>query len=265
MPSATSSRLSGRARDASMARHQVARRDRGEALELHQLLDRQLVEVGRVVDEPRRDELEHPLLTQPLDVHGRARRVVGDALHPLGRAVDVRAVGVALAGQADERLAARRARRRELPLRLAPRRHAGPVRDRSHDLGDDVARLAHDHQVARAHVLRRHLVLVVQRGHAHGGAADEDRLEPGERRGPARPPDRHHDVEQPGGALLGRELEGDGPAGRPRRGAEHGVQRQVVDLGDDAVDLVGQVVARRGQLAARATTASMPDAGGRRG
>ncbi len=126
MPSATSSRLRGRARGRVDGAHQVAGRDLGEALQLHQLLDGEAVEVGGIVGEAGRDELEHTLLAQALNVHGRARRVVSDALHPLGRAVDVRAVGVALTGQADERLAARRACRRELPLRLAPLGHARP-------------------------------------------------------------------------------------------------------------------------------------------
>ena len=62
--------------------------------------------------------------------------------------------------------------------------------------------------------LSRDLVLVVQRGHADGGAADEHRLEHGERRGLAGAPDRHHDVLEQRRALFGRELERDRP---PRR------------------------------------------------
>ena len=85
------------------------------------------------------------------------------------------------------------------------------------DLGDHVARLAHDDRVARAHVLGPHLVLVVQGGHLHGRAADEHRLELGEGRGLPGAADRHDDLEQLGGALLGRELVGDGPPGRLRR------------------------------------------------
>ena len=87
--------------------HQVGGRDGTEALEPDQLLDGEVVEVGRVVDQPGRHELHHPLLAQVLDVHGRTRGVVGDALHTLGRAVDVGAVGVALTRQAHERFADR--------------------------------------------------------------------------------------------------------------------------------------------------------------
>ena len=74
--------------------------------------------------------------------------------------------------------------------------------------------------VAGPHVLGPHLVLVVQRRLADGDAADEHRLEHGERRGPTGAPDRHEDVEQLRGALLGRELEGDRPARRARRRAQ---------------------------------------------
>ena len=77
----------------------------------------------------------------------------------------------------------------------------------------------------------------------HGRAADEHRLEHGERRGPPGAPDRHLDVAQQGGALLRRELEGDRPARRLRREAELLALGEVVDLHDHAVDLVVEVVA----------------------
>ena len=91
--------------------------------------------------------------------------------------------------------------------------------------------------------LARHLVLVVQRGHLHRAAADEHRLEHGERRGAPGAPDRHLDVAQHRGALLRRELEGDRPARRTRREPEQLALGELVDLGDGTVDLVRQVVA----------------------
>src|SRR5205085_11359771 len=45
------------------------------------------------------------------------------------------------------------------------------------DLGDHVARLADDDRVAGAHVLRPHLILVVQRGDAYRRPTDEHRVE----------------------------------------------------------------------------------------
>ncbi len=83
----------------------------------------------------------------------------------------------------------------------------------------------------------------MQGGPLDVGAADEDRLEHGVGRGPAGTADRDHDVEQRRGALLGRELVGDRPPGRPGGDAELGAGGEVGDLHDGAVDLVGQIVA----------------------
>ena len=167
---------------------------------------------------------------------------VHDALHALRRAVDVHAVVVRLALEPHERLPADRAARRELPLARAALAQRD---DRADDLGDHVAGLAHDHGVALAHVFPRDLVLVVQRGQAHGGAADEHRLELRERRGPPGAPDAHHDLAEHGGLLLGRELERDRPARRLAREPELVALREVVDLHDRAVDLVAERVAVR--------------------
>ena len=128
----------------------------------------------------------------------------------------------------------------ELPLRQPL---GAQLEHRADHLGDDVARLAHDDGVARAHVLVADLVLVVQRGQADGGAAHEDRLEHRERGGLAGAADGDLDVTQDRGALLGRQLERDGPAGGLGGRAQGALHRQVVDLHHDAVDLVGQLVA----------------------
>ena len=173
-----------------------------------------------------------------------------DALDALGRAVDVGAVGVALAGQADQRPPHDGHAVGNFHVGLRRLGTPGPVEHRPHHLGDHVARLAHDDQVAGPDVLRRHLVLVVQRG--------QPTVEPPTKTGssrangvarPVRPIETSMSM-QPGRALLGRELEGDGPAGRARRGAQPLVQGQVVDLHHHAVDLVGQVVPVLGELAA---------------
>ena len=91
--------------------------------------------------------------------------------------------------------------------------------------------------------LTLHLVLVVQGGHADGGAADEDRVEHRERRRPPGAPDRHLDVAQQGRALLGRELVGDRPARRLRGEPQPLPHRQVVELDHHPVDVVVEVVA----------------------
>jgi hypothetical protein len=90
----------------------------------------------------------------------------------------------------------------------------------------------------------------VERGEGHLRPTDDDRLEDGERRGLARPTDRHHDAVEAGGPLLGRELEGDGPAGRLGGRAELPTLRQLVDLDDGPVDLVVELVAVGGPVRA---------------
>ena len=79
-------------------------------------------------------------------------------------------------------------------------------------------------------------------GERNGRATDEHRLEHGEGRRLSRASDRHHDLLEQGGALLGRELVGDRPPRRVRGGAELVALAQIVDLDHDAVDLVGEVV-----------------------
>ncbi len=93
------------------------------------------------------------------------------------------------------------------------------------------------------HVLRPHLVLVVQGGQGDGGAAHEHRVQHGEGCGLAGPPDGHRDPEQGRGPLLGGELVGDGPAGRSRRGPEPALEPEVVHLDHHPVDLVVELVA----------------------
>ena len=108
---------------------------------------------------------------------------------------------------------AHRAVGREHPLGPALLRPLG--QHRADDLGDDVAGLAHDDGVAGAHVLGLHLVLVVQGGRRRRWSR---RRRParacanGVAR-PVRPIDTWMSLSS-GRALLGRELEGDRPAGR---------------------------------------------------
>ena len=170
-----------------------------------------------------------------------------DALVALGGAVDVGAVGVALTRQADQGTAARGARGGEVPGAAVPR----PVgHDGAQHLGDHVAGLAHEHGVAWPDVLGLDLVLVVQGGQGDGGAADEYRLEHGEGRRLPGAADRHHDVLEQSRALLGRELVGDRPSRRLRRGPELGALGQVVDLDHHPVYLVREVVSVREPVAA---------------
>jgi hypothetical protein len=135
--------------------------------------------------------------------------------------------------------AARRAVRRIDVLALVTGAQVG---DRSEDLGNHVARLAQDYHVADEHALALDLVRVVQSGPVDRGPADLDRLHHGERSNPAGPPHVDLDVEQPGGDLFRRVLEGDGPPRCPAGRAELALQCDLVHLDHDAVDLVRRIV-----------------------
>ena len=117
------------------------------------------------------------------------------------------------------------------------------VRDRPQDLRDDVAGLAHDDHVPDAHALAGHLGGVVEGGAGHRRAGDEDRLHHAEGRDAAGASDLDGDVQQAGTDLLGRVLVGGGPAGHSGGVAQAALKGVVVELEDDAVDLVDEVVA----------------------
>ena len=121
---------------------------------------------------------------------------------------------------------------------------AGPaIDDGPDDLRDDVAGLLEDHPVADPDVLAPDLVEVVEGRSRDRRAGDLDRGHVGDRRQRPRPPDVRDDVLDERLDLFGRELEGDGPAGRPADHAETGLLVEPVDLDDDAVGLVRQGVA----------------------
>ena len=108
------------------------------------------------------------------------------------------------------------------------------------NLRDDVAGALHDDRVADAHVLARDLVLVVQRRVGDDDAADRDRLQLGDRRQRAGAADLDLDRLDDRRRPLGGEFVRDRPARAARDEAEPLLQREVVDLVDDAVDVVAE-------------------------
>ena len=114
--------------------------------------------------------------------------------------------------------------------------------DRAEDLGDDIACFAEKDHVADEHALARYLLGVVQGCHGDGGTRDQCRLHDGEGRHAAGAPDVDLDVAQAGAHDLGGVLVGDSPAGSPRGRPEALLDREVVDLDDDAIDLMLDVV-----------------------
>ncbi len=86
------------------------------------------------------------------------------------------------------------------------RMRRAPLRQHADHFRDHIARTAHDHRVADMHVLAAYLVLVVQRGVANRGAADEHRLQLGHRRELAGAADLYLDVAHDGELLFRREF-----------------------------------------------------------
>ena len=200
-------------------------------------------------------ELIDALRAEPLDVEGVARDEMLEALARLRRAdqpagaaphrillararIDL-AHGVAAAGRAHGRedvgLGARRA---------LVERHLEHLRD-------DVAGALHHDRVADADVDAAadrlavaadalDVVLVVQRRVRDHDAADGHRAELRDRVQRAGAADLDLDVLQDRRRLLGRELVGERPARRARDEAEALLQVEVVDLVDDAVDVVAE-------------------------
>jgi hypothetical protein len=108
------------------------------------------------------------------------------------------------------------------------------------DFRNHVTSPAHDHRIADPDILAPHLVLVVQRRVGHRDAADEDRLQPGDRRDRAGAADLDVNAEHLGQRLFGRELVGDGKTRRPRDKTELILPVEAVDLVDHAIDVVRQ-------------------------
>ncbi len=176
-------------------------------------------------------------LAEALDVERAAAADVLDAPAHLGGAaarVGAAQVDVALLRRA-QRGAALGALGRHDELALGA---VAQLDDGAEHLGDDVARLAQHDGVADEHALELDDVLVVEGRLPHLAAGDAHLLHDGEGGGAAGAADAHDDVEQLRVDLLGRVLVGDGPARGAARGAELVVQLELVDLDDDAVDLV---------------------------
>jgi hypothetical protein len=153
------------------------------------------------------------LSPRPFDVHGAAAGKVQQGLLALGRAEQAAgAAPVHLALFAHDGAAADRAlAAAHVEVEGLSSVGRALLRHHAHHLGDHIARAAHDHGVAHAHILAAVLVLVVQRG-VGDGAADEHRLQLGHRRELAGAADLHVDGQQARHLLLRRVLVGHGPA-----------------------------------------------------
>jgi hypothetical protein len=178
------------------------------------------------------------LLAEALDVESVAGDEMLQALDCLGRTDEP-------AGAAPSRLAlfahgdaaAFRAFVREIERLAAFRPLLGDDPDH---LRDDIAGALDDDRVALADILALDLVLVVQRRAPHHDAADSDRLQLGDRCQRAAPPDLDDDVIDDCLRLLRRKFMRERPARRAADEAQALFKVEVVDLIDDAVDVVRQ-------------------------
>ena len=127
-----------------------------------------------------------------------------------------------------------------------------------HDVRDHVAGALEEHRVADADVLPLDLIHVVERRVAHRDAADRHGLELRDGREHAGASDGGKDVHDARRRLARLELPRDGPARRARDLTEPTLQREIVHLDHDAVDLVGERVALALEL-------GIEGAGGRHG
>ena len=118
-----------------------------------------------------------------------------------------------------------------------------PLRQHADHFRNHVARAAHDHGIADMHVLAANLVFVMQGGIADRGAADEHRLQLGDRREFAGAPDLHFDVAHNGELLFRRKFVRHGPARLARDKAEFCLQCEAIDLVHHTVDVERQGVA----------------------
>ena len=117
-----------------------------------------------------------------------------------------------------------------------------------HHLRDDVARALHDHAIPDPNVAVTDFILVVQGGPAHDDAADTHGLQFGHRRQHARPPHLNGDVKEARRGLLRGEFPRHGETRGAGRVAERLLRFEIIELHDDAINLIGQRFALFGQF-----------------
>ena len=199
-----------------------------------------MVEVGNRFDIALFDEAVDGRLAEAFDIHGRASDEIEDVALELSRAARVLALDVRGVRLAHGRRAADRASRADDKGLCAC---GALLLDDFLDLRDDLARLVDAHRVTDAHVEVVDEVLVVQGRALDRRAAEPYRVKDGRRCDAARASDGELDLTDDRLLLLGRVLVGNGPARHLGRRAELLAVREIVELDDGAVDVIGQIAA----------------------
>ena len=200
-------------------------------------------DVAGLADQPVLPERGDVLLAEPLDVEAVARRRNASAARPPARRRSARRCSAAPPCPPRAPRGCRRPGNGRGTHRARHRAGGGRARPPTICGITSPARCTMTVSPIRTS-LRADLVLVVQGGALHDDAADRHRLQHRDRGQRALPADRDHDVAHHGLRLLGGEFVRDRPARRAAAHAEPALQCEVVDLVDDAVDVVGQLGAR---------------------
>ena len=210
--------------------------------ERHKLLGGQIVEIGAGCNELFGYKLLNDSLAEAVDIHRGAGRKVFQMTHKLCGAGCVCAARRSLLLVAEYRRAADRTEFRH-DKRGAVRTSRGQIDARK--LGDDVARLADEDHIAHADVLRRDVILIVQRCAGNQRARDRDRIKHRIRRQNAGTADADEDIQKLCAFFLRRIFECHRPARRLRGFAEDRARGNRVDLYDRTVDIERQRAAQR--------------------
>ena len=230
-------------------REQVAHRSLAEPLPLREIEFVGLAallqgeDVGGRLDETFLVEKFDLLVAEPLDIHGETRAEMLEPLDSLRRADETAGAAAhhvffsLVVHLAHRRRAAGGTGVREL---VGVRAMRPLVEQDFHHLRDHVARALDHDGVADANILARNLVLVVQRRVLHDDAANGDRIEPRDRRERAGAANLDVDRAQHRRRALRRKFVRDSPSRRARDEAEALLIREIVDLVDDAVDIVAE-------------------------
>ncbi len=205
-----------------------------------------VIQIGRCADDAAIHQLLHQLVAQTFDVQRAAAGKMQQGLLALRRAEQAAgAAPVRFAFLAHDRAAAYRAVTVQQPEQIEwlARVRRALVEHHTHHFRDHVARAAHDHGVADAHILAPRLVLVVQRRIADRRAADENRLQFRHRRKLAGAPDLDVDAAHHGHLFFRREFVRHRPARLACHETELRLQAEAVDLVHHAIDVEWQLVA----------------------
>ena len=217
--------------------HQVGGGFFPQPLLFRQVIDLQGIQVGGVTDQSRVQKRFNDRRAHAVDIHRIPRYEMNQAFPGHRRTGGVHAPVRRFTRFAYDRPAAFRTGRRhdELPLRS----HALLRHDGDH-FRDHFARLVDDDRIADPHVLVADEVFIMQGRPAHGRPGQQHRLQDGGRCQHAGPPYADENILDDRRGLFGRKLPGNGPTRFLHGIAQFLLQRQRIDLDDQAVDIVVQ-------------------------